>query len=47
MIGKVGLVVLAVCLAVAVARPKGLKKKRQDMVLKSKNHGFEPVVQGE
>eukprot|EP00091_Calanus_sinicus_P001920 TRINITY_DN1193_c0_g1_i2.p1 TRINITY_DN1193_c0_g1~~TRINITY_DN1193_c0_g1_i2.p1 ORF type:complete len:198 (-),score=66.71 TRINITY_DN1193_c0_g1_i2:246-839(-) len=47
MIGKTVLAVLAVCLAVAIARPKGLKKERRDMILKSRNHGFEKTVQGD
>merc|ERR1719481_572707 len=52
MLGRIGLLVLAVCLVVAMARPKGWKKMkkdtgRKDIVIKSKNHGFERPVQGD
>merc|ERR550519_3317032 len=49
---RLGLVVLAVCLVVALARPQGWKKMkketaRKDIAIKSKSHGFERPTQGD
>ena len=49
---RLGLVVLAVCLVGALARPQGWKKMkkdrmRKDIAIKSKNHGFERPTQGD
>ena len=51
MLGRVGFAVLALCLVIAMARPKGSNKmrkdiRRKDMAIRSRNHGFERPVQG-